>query len=383
MRSLKNKWVVGLAIVVVALALGLVIKRSQELANLHKPDTPSVSVEVAKVKQGVLPITLHYMGKIEAVQSSDITSRITANVLAVNKREGDLVVKDEALILLDDLALASKTSAMAAELRAAESSVVAAKSSYEAQQASFERDQYLYKKNAIALEFLEKSKAATDNSFSQVQVAKERVQAARANLITAQTELGYASLKAPFAGVVVKRSTEPGEVAVPGKTLLRLQGSEGGYKITVQISQEQLGQIRVGTRTIVSDGPNSVEAPVSKVYPSMSDNNLAVVEIVMDTLPNGLPAGSTVGLDFVLDHLEGLLVPVNSLVKTEQGSFVVMIDNGVAKQVPVTINGQNGRLAAVSGLTENSVVAVGQQSTLLRLMNGVKVKPAEIAGDNS
>lgn len=383
MRPIKTRWAIGLAvIVVVALALGLVMKRNHDIAGLQKPQAQSVVVEVATVKRGALPITRHYMGKVEPVLAADIASRITANVLAVNKREGDPVVKGEILLLLDERALVSKTQAMAADLSGAESLITAAQSSYQAHQSSFERDEYLYKSKAISLESFEKSKAAIDNAASQVNAAQERARMARANLSTAQTELSYASLSAPFDGIVVKRSAEPGETAVPGKTLLRLQETSAGYRIIAQIPQEQLGHVKVGTTAIITVGQNRLEAPVAKIYPSLAVNHLATIEIVIDKLPNGLPAGATVGLDFVVDNADGLIVPANALVKTSESTFVVIVEEGTAKQVPVIITGQNDKLAVVSGVDENAVVAVGQQSVLLRLMNGVKVKPMQIAGDN-
>ena len=146
MGFLKTKWGIGVIIVlVIAVAIGLVVKRNYDLANLKKPAAASVAVKVTVVKQGTLPIAQHYMGKVEPVQAADIASRVTANVLTVTKREGDTVAKGEVLLLLDDLALASKARAIEAELRAAESIAAAARSSYQVQQASFERDEYLYK----------------------------------------------------------------------------------------------------------------------------------------------------------------------------------------------------------------------------------------------
>lgn len=384
MGFLKTKWGIGVIIVlVIAVAIGLVVKRNYDLANLKKPAAASVAVKVTVVKQGTLPIAQHYMGKVEPVQAADIASRVTANVLTVTKREGDTVAKGEVLLLLDDLALASKARAIEAELRAAESIAAAARSSYQVQQASFERDEYLYKNKAVSLESYEKSRAVADNALSQVRAADERVRIAAANYSAAQVEWGYTRLTAPFDGVVEKRTAEPGETAVPGKTLLRLQGTGTGYKIIAQIPQEQLGRIKVGTKAVITGGQSRQEAAVAKVYPALAANYLATVEVITEKLPYGLPAGATIGLDLIVDQAEGFIVPVNALVKSSERTFVVVIADGIAKQVPVTIHGQTDEQAVVSGALDNAVVAVGQQSQLLRLMNGVKVKPAEAVGDPS
>ncbi len=377
MKRFNKRWLLGIIIVVVvALAIGLVVKRSQEVANLKKTALPSKPVQVVQIKPGSISVTQHYMGKTQAVLTADIASRITANILAIHKREGDIVKQGETLVALDDLALGSKVRAMDAEVRSAESLRSAAESNNAVQRASYERDVYLYKNNAIALETYERSVAAMENAQSQLIAAQERVSIARENLSAVMTESGYANITAPFAGVIAKRMAEPGEVAVPGKVLLVLQGMDQGYKIISQIPQEQTAVIKAGTQVMVTAEADKINGTVNKVFPALGINNLASTEIVIDKMPAGLPTGATVGLDFVMSHVEGIIVPRNSLVKGTSNTFIVRIDeNNVAHQVAVIVLGENDQLAAVTGISENSIVAIGPENVLMQLMDGTQVKP--------
>ena len=377
MKRFNKRWLLGIIIVVVvALAIGLVVKRSQEVANLKKTALPSKPVQVVQIKPGSISVTQHYMGKTQAVLTADIASRITANILAIHKREGDIVKQGETLVALDDLALGSKVRAMDAEVRSAESLRSAAVSNNAVQRASYERDVYLYKNNAIALETYERSVAAMENAQSQLIAAQERVSIARENLSAVMTESGYANITAPFAGVIAKRMAEPGEVAVPGKVLLVLQGMDQGYKIISQIPQEQTAVIKAGTQVMVTAEADKINGTVNKVFPALGINNLASTEIVIDKMPAGLPTGATVGLDFVMSHVEGIIVPRNSLVKGTSNTFIVRIDeNNVAHQVAVIVLGENDQLAAVTGISENSIVAIGPENVLMQLMDGTQVKP--------
>ena len=377
MKRFNKRWLLGIIIVVVvALAIGLVVKRSQEVSNLKKPALPSKPVQVVQIKPGAISVTQHYMGKTQAVLTADIASRITANILAIHKREGDIVKQGETLVALDDLALGSKVRAMDAEVRSAESLRSAAESNNAVQRASYERDVYLYKNNAIALETYERSVAAMENAQSQLIAAQERVSIARENLSAVMTESGYANITAPFAGVIAKRMAEPGEVAVPGKVLLVLQGMDQGYKIISQIPQEQTAVIKAGTQVMVTAEADKINGTVNKVFPALGINNLASTEIVIDKMPAGLPTGATVGLDFVMSHVEGIIVPRNSLVKGTSNTFIVRIDeNNVAHQVAVIVLGENDQLAAVTGISENSIVAIGPENVLMQLMDGTQVKP--------
>jgi len=377
MKRFNKKWLIGIIIViVVTLAIGLVVKRSNEVANLKKPALPSNPVQVVQIKPGAISVTQHYMGKTQPVLTADIAARITANILAIHKREGDSVKQGETLVALDDLALGSKVGGMDAEVRSAESLRFAAESNWAVQKASFKRDEYLYKNNAIALETYERSVATMENAQSQLSAAHERVSIAKENLSGARTESGYANITAPFAGVIAKRMAEPGEVAVPGKVLLVLQGMDQGYKIIAQIPQEQTVVIKAGTQVMVTAETDKINGTVNKLFPALGVNNLATVEIILDKMPAGLPAGATVGLDFVTSHVEGIIVPRSSLVKGPSKTFIVEIDEkNIAHQVVVIVQGENDKFAAVTSINGNSMVAMGPENVLMQLMDGIVVKP--------
>lgn len=377
MKQVNNKWLIGIIVVVVAAAaIGLVIKRSHDVASLKKPAIPSNPVQVVQAESGSISVTRHYMGKMQAVLTADIAARITANILVVHKREGDTVHQGETMIVLDDVALGSKVRAMGAEVRSAESLRFAAESNAITQRASFERDEYLYKHNGISLQTYERSLATLENAQSQLNAAHERVSVTRENLSAVIAEAGYANITAPFAGVIVKRMAEPGEVAVPGKSLLVLQGLDKGYKIVCQIPQEQTAVIKEGTQVMVTAGTETINGSVHKLFPALGTNNLVSVEILLESMPAGLPTGATVGLDFVTDYAAGVLVPRNSLVKGTSNTFIVTIDEQhIAHQVSVVVLGENDKLAAVTGIDENSIVAIGPENMLMQLMDGVVVKP--------
>ncbi|MDR3560241.1 MAG: efflux RND transporter periplasmic adaptor subunit [Negativicutes bacterium] len=383
MKAMSKKWLYGLiGVVILALAAGLVVIKNKELATTNKPVQRNVPVQVATAKSGVVPVTLHYLGKAESVLTADITSRIAASILAVRYREGDTVRAGEVLVDLDDMTLANKVRASDADTRAAQSLVASAESNYQAQKASFDRDEYLYKNKALSQEAYERSKAITDAAYSQIVVAQERVKFLSESRQASATELGYAHIAAPFAGVITKRSAEPGELAVPGKPLLTLQGMNDGYKITTQVPQEQAVTLKPGIDVIVSDGTNKATATVYKVYPALASNSLVTVEIRMTEMPFKLPAGSNLGVDFVMNRAEGLVVPVQALAINKKGAFVVIVgENNVVHQAPVQVVGRNDKEAAITGIDPNATVVVGQENLLMQLMDGKTVTVIPAGGD--
>jgi RND family efflux transporter MFP subunit len=373
MKPISKKWLAGIIIIIV-LAASLVIIKNGELASISKPIQRGIPVRVVMAKPGVISVSLHYLGKVDSVLAADITSRITANVLSVRYREGDVVRSGEVLIDLDDLTLGNKVRAVDADIRSAQSVIASAESNYQAQKASFDRDEYLYKNKALAQEAYERSRANTDAVYSQIVVAQERIRLLSENRQVAATELGYAHIIAPFDGIVTKRSAEPGELAVPGKSLLNLQGINDGYKITTQVPQEQVGNIKSGSEVTILDGARKVDAVVYKVYPALANNSLVTVEIRMSEMPFKIPTGATLGLDFVINRAEGLVVPIQALATNTNGTFVVTVDkNNVVCQVPVQVVGRNDQEAAISGIDSDVAVVVGQENLLIQLMDGKNV----------
>ena len=380
----RRKWLIGLTVVIIAaLAISLVVKRNYDIATLKKPAARPVPVQVAAVKEGTVAVTQRYSGRVDPMLAADLASRITANVLAVHKREGDVVAKGEVLMQLDDLALTNRARGSAADARAAESLLAAAESNYQVQKASSERDQYLYENKAVSREAYERSQALLDTARSQMVAARERVALAQENQGVALVEQGYATIRAPFAGIVAKRAAEPGDLAVPGKTLLSLQASDQGYRVVVQIPQEQVRVIRPSTPVIVHSNGQRLEAKVVKVFPVLGPNGLATVEILLPEVPFGLPPGATVSVDFITDKVAGMVVPVQAVVHNTRGAFVVVVDgDSLARQVPVELVGQNGKEAAVRGIGTGTQVAVAQENVLMQLMDGIAVKATANEGES-
>jgi len=97
-------------------------------------------------------------------------------------------------------------------------------------------------------------------------------------------------------------------------------------------------------------------------------------------MPFQLPPGSTLGLDFILKNVQGIIVPVTAVVKNVNGAFVIATTGGIAHPIPVTVLGENDQQAVVSGIAAGTKVAVGQENQLIKLMDGM---PVMLAADGS
>lgn len=102
---------------------------------------------------------------------------------------------------------------------------------------------------------------------AQVDAAAAQVEAARAALGVVDAQIGKLTVDAPVDGVVLDRTIQPGEVALPGGTLLIL-GDLGHLSLTVYIPEDRYGAIRLGapaTVTVDSFPGQTFAATVSRI----------------------------------------------------------------------------------------------------------------------
>lgn len=355
----------------------LATKKQEEIAHLPKPRTPLPSVEVAPVADGTLDVTRHYLANIVPLTRSDIASRISGNILSISKREGDAVRKGELLITIDDRELADRAVAVNAELSATREKLAGARSVYETQKSIYERDVVLRKAGAVSQEALDRSRAAMDSAKATADAYEESMKGLAMNTSVARTQEGYARIAAPFDGVVSRRWSEPGDLAVPGKPILTIE-KHSLYKVLAQVPQEELADIRHGTPVHLRNGDRHIDAAVNRIYPALGKNMLATVEVLQTGAPFGLPSDATVGMDLVTRRVKGFLIPEQAVVRGSRGASVYVVRDGVVHLLPVEFLGaEDGRAAVDGALHVGDHVAVAQENKLLTLVEGSRILPVE------
>jgi membrane fusion protein (multidrug efflux system) len=87
--------------------------------------------------------------------------------------------------------------------------------------------------------------AAVTNAHAGVRLATARLQAATAARDNAALQLAYTKITAPEAGIVSRKSVEPGQLVQPGQPVLTIV-SDSGVWVTANFKETQLDQLRVG-----------------------------------------------------------------------------------------------------------------------------------------
>lgn len=205
------------------------------------------------------------------------------------------------------------------------------------------------------------------------QAAERKAQALAGNVSVVRTRLGYTLIRAPYDAIITARLAEPGNLVVPGQPIYRIL-KPGSVKVVVNLPQEDLPLVRVGTPAVLSTPAGSLRANVSRVYPSLSNARLGVAEIMLARAPFGLKSGSTLQVALQTVSAAGLVVPLQAVLDGARGSQVFRVENGVVRGIPVDVEARGTREAVVKGsLKEGDLLVVGAPSELMVLTDGRNV----------
>ncbi len=249
-----------------------------------------------------------YVGADMAIISPKIAAYVSAVPIAANQhvKAGDTLVQldDGDFKLAVDQAAAKlatqKTSldTFAAQVRAAEATAAQARAQLDAAnamlakaEADFTRTDALAARDYSSKATLDAARAARDNAKAQVIAQQAAIQTADANvgvlkaqtaeaervvkelevaLAKAQRDLSFATIKAPFDGVVGNKSVQVGDYVTPGKRLVAVVPLDKIY-VDANLKETQLAHVapgeKVSVRVDALDG-DSIPGTVESLAPA-------------------------------------------------------------------------------------------------------------------
>lgn len=358
-----------------ATALGAVLAFSAGLAGCGEstrtpakvPETVR-GVGVAVVELETLPDEIEAPGTVESVATAEVAARMTGTVTRVAVREGDFVRRGQLLVQLDDREVAARRSAAHAALEEAAAAgeeaargVAAAEAHAGVAAKTMERFTHLRKEASVSpQEFDEveaKHKAAqaaqAGAKARQKQVEAMKVRAA-SEAAAAEAVASYARVVAPFDGVVVRRSVEPGAMAALGVPLVVLEAATR-YRMEVTLPAAGTPPRRGSRARVRLDALAGKELEGSVVEVEAGADRASQTVRARIDLPReaGLRSGLFGRAWFRRGERKALVVPRRALVERGQlrGVYVVERD-AVARLRLITLGDTRGeRVEVLSGLS--------------------------------
>jgi RND family efflux transporter MFP subunit len=210
----------------------------------HKPVVEAATVR--RLVPGQATTLLNASGYVTPRRRATIAAKITARVTAMYADEGMRVSEGQILARLDDSDAQVRLSSAKADRDAAAAAIQDLQVQLQNAQIELHRAQSLQKDGVASQEALDTARTTADSLQAKINLAKEQVRAADAKIGVAQQDVDNCIVRAPFAGQVVSKDAQVGEMVSPV--------SAGG------------GFTRTGIATVVDMSSLEIEVDVNESY---------------------------------------------------------------------------------------------------------------------
>lgn len=319
-------------------------------------------VGVAQVEVEEFAETVPVLGQLIAVTNSVLAARVAGIVESVDMAVGQEVLAGHTLVRLDSTLLEIERKVALASLAEAQAGKTLAESNLELQKLAFDRMDRLRNSAAFSKGRFDDLQQQAESARVQIVQAEARILNAEAALARAEYNIARTSVTAPFDGVIVEKTAQPGQfigIGAPVATLLDHKNLE----IEVEVPTEIVTDLSVGqaVEAIVGDGATQMAVVRAMVPQELVTTRTRPVRLTADfTGDLALAIGQTVTVAIPVGEARAVTtVPKDALVSGARGWSVYTIQDGKAVPKEVTIGDAVGdRFVVESGLSEADIVVI-------------------------
>ncbi|HDY8063381.1 hypothetical protein LO82_11190 [Vibrio vulnificus] len=323
-----------------------------------------------------------YIGRVEAVEDTNITAQVSGYLKARHFEEGQLVEKGALLYTIEP-------SSFEAQVASAKASLAQAKASLKKAELDHQRGKNLLPRGSI-------SQSEFDALTAGLLGAQAQLEAANAQLKLADVNLSYTQIRAPFSGRISDSKVSTGDLVSPSSGILTTLVSLDPIHTAFSISERE--RLALGIERIKGDGSTpsaGVEVQLQlengKEYPHLGrldylgnriDTKTGTIALraVVENPDHQLLPGQHIKVNLREKQAKSVVVVPRRAVQTDlEGHFVMVMTQGeVAERRNVSLGAQVEQGVVIrQGLTQDDVVIT---QGLQRVRNGMQVRvqtPAE------
>ncbi len=346
----------------IVLLPALLIGCSREEEKIEPEIRPVRALKVERRDTGV-PVTL--TGRIAAEDEVSLAFRISGRMIKMDVNVGDRLTPGQVVAQLDSVNEQNALRTARANLTAAEGQLTQARN-------HFERQDTLLKQGWT-------TRVNHEQATQALQTAESQVEAAEAQLKTAQDLVGFTELKADAPGVVTAIGPRAGEVVQVGQMIARVarqDGRDAVFDVPAQLIRAAPSDPLIAVS--LSDDPKVVaEGRVREVAPQANPvTRTFEVKVGLTNPPEAMRLGATVIGRMELAAVSVFEIPASALTRSNQQASVWIVDpkkNTVSlrnvdvvrfdqNQVSVGYGLENGDIIVTAGV---QALHPGQQVRLL------------------
>ena len=381
-RRIWPTLLIAVAVVATGLGLWLWLGREQvaqvSSATAREADSASVGT------------VLNASGYVTARRQATVSSKVTGKVVEVFIEEGMAVEEGQVLARLDDTNVRASYDLAVAQQSAAEASLDETRALLDEARVTLQRNQDLVDGGVSSQAALDRARAEADSLAARLRRQEREVVVAERQVGLWRRQLEDTIIRAPFAGVVVSKDSQPGEMISPvsagggfTRTGIGTVVDMSSLEIEVDVNEAYINRVTSDQEVVATlDAYPEWRIPchVIAIIPT-ADRQRATVEVRVgfDELdPRVLPdMGVKVAFQEALGESTragGVLVPSAAVRKEGATDIVLVIQDDVVERRAVSVAETRGAEArVVAGLAGGERVVVEGPTDLA---DGDRVKEA-------
>lgn len=374
--SSRSPWVAGLlAIAMIALGMTWFFAR---------PARAAVEVAIAREIKGDGSLTLlNASGYVTARRQATVSSKITGKVTEILIEEGMEVHEGQLLAKLDDSM--TRKSLSLAESREQSASKSLEETRVRIVEARLEHDRVarLTESGVASRSDLDGATAQLNSLEARLVVQQQDLDVARREVALSRQELDDTEIRAPFAGIVVSKNAQPGEMISPNsagggftRTGICTIVDMASLEIEVDVGEAYINRVvaRQKVEAVLDAYPDwKIPAHVITIIPTADRQKATVkVRIGFDARDARVLPDMGVKVAFIAAEESGaaavtsiISIPKSALRREGAQDVVFVVQEGKVERRAVKVGGAEGTLAQiVSGLSAGEAVVVAGPAEL-------------------
>ena len=324
-----------------------------------------MTVKVSTITKNNNKPFLNVSGKIQSVNSADLSTRMMGFVSGVHVHVGDEVRKGQLLISINNVALKAKRAQVNASITEATTAFTNAKKNYN-------RFSNLFRTNSA-------SQKELDDVTAHFEMTKARLEAANQMKNEINAEFAYSNITSPFNAVITGKYVKKGDMANVGVPLISVE-APGYFEVITMIPETKITSIKNGNNVdvVVKSMNKTIKGQVTEISASAKNTGgqyLAKITLNKTSVP--ILSGMFVTVQFPIENQKQrdlVLIPKDVIVTKGQLSGVYTVShNNTALLRWLRLGRTYGDAVEVlSGLSVDESYIVSAEG---KLFNGVKIIP--------
>jgi RND family efflux transporter MFP subunit len=336
-------------------------------------------------------------GYVVARRMATVSAKITGKVREVLIEEGQRVEEGDVMARLDPVDADAQRALSASQVAAAESQIAGTQAQLKEAEANAARLGALANQKLVSRAQFEQAVAQRDALRAHLATVQRNAQVARNSLAIASNGVDNTIVRAPFAGVVIAKSAQPGEIVSPlsagggfTRTGIGTIVDMDSLEVEVEVGEAFIGRVKPGmpTEAVLNAYQDwKIPGKVIAIIPAADRGKATVkVRVGLDLKDTRIVPDMGVRVGFLeaakpaaANATPGVLVPAAAITQRDGEDVAFAINGETVQQRKLTLGRTLGEDREVlQGLSGGDAVVLDPPE---QLADGARVRIAREEGD--